>query len=51
MSKKTLTAIEAHAALTAAVTEAVKAAAESGLAAADISAVLSRIQELVETED
>jgi hypothetical protein len=43
MSKKTQTMLDAHAALTAAITEAVKTAAAAGLAASDISAVLNRI--------
>jgi hypothetical protein len=51
MSKKTMSTIEAHAALTAAITEAVKTAAAAGLTPSDISAALNRIQELVDSEE
>lgn len=51
MTKRTMSMLDAHATLTAEVTEAVKKAAAAGLEAADIAAVLTKIAELAEQED
>jgi len=51
MSKSTITRIKAHCELGTAVTVAVTAALEAGMAPADIAAVLTRIAELLEQED
>jgi hypothetical protein len=51
MSEKTLAALDAHDILTRTIIEAVKVAGVAGLSAGDITAILNRIQELVDTED
>jgi hypothetical protein len=51
MSKKTESALTANAALVAAITEAAKTAAAAGLSTSDISAVLGRVQELLDAEE
>ncbi len=51
MSKATRNLIEAHAALTAAITAALAAASEAGLTAADCLAALAPIQAHLEGED
>jgi hypothetical protein len=48
MSKTTLSILEANAELTRAITEAIKAAGEAGMDAADIVTVLTRLAELTE---